>query len=110
LDALILRWLGFRSQPAIGDLTHCQAGGHFRDVQFLFKIRLPVRSGSGRPMKVFGAFRLDIANQCLWRRGDRAQEEHILLMPKAFAVLAYLVDRAGRLVTHDELLESGPAA
>jgi DNA-binding winged helix-turn-helix (wHTH) protein len=57
-------------------------------------------------MKVFGAFRLDIANQCLWRRGNRAQEERILLMPKAFAVLAYLVERAGHLVTHDELLES----
>jgi DNA-binding winged helix-turn-helix (wHTH) protein/tetratricopeptide (TPR) repeat protein len=56
-------------------------------------------------MKVFGAFRLDIANQCLWRRGDRSQEERILLMPKAFALLAYLVDRAGRLVTHHELLE-----
>ena len=57
-------------------------------------------------MKVFAAFRLDTLNQCLWRRSDSRQEERILLMPKAFAVLTYLIDHAGRLVTHDELLEA----
>jgi DNA-binding winged helix-turn-helix (wHTH) protein len=57
-------------------------------------------------MKVFLPFRLDTANQCLWRCGDAGQEERILLTPKAFAVLAYLVEHAGRLVTPDELLEA----
>jgi DNA-binding winged helix-turn-helix (wHTH) protein len=57
-------------------------------------------------MKVFPPFRLDTANQCLWRRGDTGQEARILLTPKAFAVLAYLVEHAGRLVTPDELLEA----
>src|SRR3979490_3461404 len=58
-------------------------------------------------MKVFAPFRLDAVNQCLWRRGDTGQEERILLTPKAFAVLTHLVEHAGRLVTHDELLEAG---
>src|SRR3984957_18278621 len=67
-------------------------------------------SGGGarrRPMKSFPPFRLDSVNQCLWRRGDTGQEARILLTPKAFAVLEYLVEHAGRLVTHDELLEAG---
>jgi hypothetical protein len=57
-------------------------------------------------MKVFLPFRLDTANQCLWRCADAGQEERILLTPKAFAVLAYLVEHAGCLVTPDELLEA----
>jgi DNA-binding winged helix-turn-helix (wHTH) protein len=57
-------------------------------------------------MKVFVPFRLDILNQCLWRRRDTGPEERILLSPKTFLVLAYLVENAGRLVTHDELLKA----
>ena len=57
-------------------------------------------------MKVFPPFRLDTVNQCVWRLGDSGREERILLTPKTFAVLAYLVEHAGRLVTHDELLEA----
>src|SRR5580700_8946957 len=57
-------------------------------------------------MKVFLPFRIDTANQCLWRCGDAGQEARILLTPKAFAVLAYLVEHAGCLVTSDELLEA----
>jgi DNA-binding winged helix-turn-helix (wHTH) protein len=57
-------------------------------------------------MKVFVPFRLDTVNQCLWRRRDTGPEERILLRPKTFLVLAYLVENAGRLVTHDELLEA----
>jgi AAA ATPase domain/Transcriptional regulatory protein, C terminal len=57
-------------------------------------------------MKVFFPFRFDTANQCLWRCGDTGQEERVLLTPKAFAVLGYLVEHAGRLVTHEELLEA----
>ena len=51
-------------------------------------------------MRVFHSFRLDTVNQCLWR-----EDQRILLSPKAFAVLRYLVERAGRLVTQDELLD-----
>src|SRR6266850_1269461 len=56
-------------------------------------------------MREFPPFRLDTVNQCLWR-GDGAAEERILLAPKAFDVLQYLVEHAGRLVAHDELLEA----
>src|SRR5277367_650225 len=51
-------------------------------------------------MKSFPPFRLDEANQCLWRGEDR-----ILLAPKVFSVLRYLVEHAGRLVSQDEILE-----
>ena len=57
-------------------------------------------------MKMFVPFRLDTLNQCLWRCRDSGPEERILLRPKTFLVLAYLVENAGRLVTHDELLEA----
>jgi predicted ATPase/DNA-binding winged helix-turn-helix (wHTH) protein len=57
------------------------------------------------PMKEFAPFRLDILNQCLWRIGQKESGERILVTPKAFAVLEYLVERAGQLVTHEELLE-----
>src|SRR5687767_14343202 len=52
-------------------------------------------------MKSFGPFRLDAANQSLWRGDTR-----VPLMPKPFAVLQHLVDRAGQLVTQDQLLEA----
>jgi DNA-binding winged helix-turn-helix (wHTH) protein/predicted ATPase len=48
----------------------------------------------------FDPFRLDPANECLWR-GSQA----IKLRPKAFAVLDYLVGRSGQLVTKEELLD-----
>jgi predicted ATPase/DNA-binding winged helix-turn-helix (wHTH) protein len=57
------------------------------------------------PMKEFPPFRLDVLNQCLWRIGQKESAERILLTPKAFAVLEYLVERTGQLVTHEELLE-----
>jgi DNA-binding winged helix-turn-helix (wHTH) protein/tetratricopeptide (TPR) repeat protein len=50
-------------------------------------------------MRSFDPFRLDIDNQCLWRGDTR-----VPLMPKPFAVLRYLVENSGRLVTHDQLL------
>src|SRR4030088_1354513 len=52
-------------------------------------------------MKLFKTFRLDTANHILWRDGDR-----VPLPPKAFDVLAYLVEHAGRVVTQDEILEA----
>src|SRR6202158_5707118 len=56
-------------------------------------------------MREFPPFRLDTVNQCLWR-GAGPAEERILLAPKAFAVLRYLVEHPGRLMSHDELLEA----
>jgi DNA-binding winged helix-turn-helix (wHTH) protein len=52
-------------------------------------------------MKVFTPFRVDAADQSLWRDGQR-----VPLTPKVFAVLEYLVNRAGRLVVQSEPLEA----
>src|SRR5215831_11828298 len=52
-------------------------------------------------MKVFRSFRLDAANQCLWRG-----EQRVALAPKVFDVLRYLVEHPGRLITQNELLEA----
>lgn len=52
-------------------------------------------------MKQFRSFRLDTNDECLWREGQR-----LALTRKAFAVLNYLVERAGRLVTKEELIEA----
>src|SRR5919109_2399992 len=49
----------------------------------------------------FGPFRLDIENECLWRG-----REQIILRPKSFAVLRYLVTQPRLLVTRDEILEA----
>ena len=50
---------------------------------------------------VFGPFRLDLANACLW-----CGVQAVPLPPKAFAVLCYLVVHSHRLVSKDELLEA----
>jgi predicted ATPase len=52
-------------------------------------------------MKQFESFGLDTSNECLWRNGAQ-----IALPPKPFAVLRYLVENPGRLITHDELLDA----
>lgn len=49
----------------------------------------------------FGPYRLAPADARLWR-----DAEVVPLTPKAFAVLGYLVERAGRLVTKRELLDT----
>jgi DNA-binding winged helix-turn-helix (wHTH) protein len=49
----------------------------------------------------FDPFHLDLGNECLWR-GERA----LALTPKAFAVLRSLVERAGYLVSKEELLST----
>jgi predicted ATPase len=67
---------------------------------------IPDRRGEFATDKEFPPFRLDITNQCLWRHKDDGDEERILLRPKSYAVLRYLVERAGRLVTENELLEA----
>ena len=57
-------------------------------------------------MLEFSPFRLDTINQCLWRSRDSGGDERLLLPPKAYAVLRYLVEHAGQLVTEAELLET----
>ncbi|MEY2935809.1 MAG: hypothetical protein RL033_6558 [Pseudomonadota bacterium] len=55
---------------------------------------------SGRPVALlFTPFRLDPAEGRLWR-GD----ELVPLRPRAFEVLRYLLEHAGQLVTHEQLL------
>ena len=50
---------------------------------------------------VFDCFRLDPDHVCLWR-----DAEAIILPPKAFAVLHYLMPHPDRLVTKNELLDT----
>jgi DNA-binding winged helix-turn-helix (wHTH) protein len=47
----------------------------------------------------FENFRVDLGNECLWRGSDT-----LPLIPKAFAVLRYLVEHPGQLVTRADLL------
>src|SRR5262245_48171531 len=49
---------------------------------------------------IFGPFRLDCANQQLWR-----SEEQLALQPKPLAVLQYLAQHAGQLIPKEELLQ-----
>jgi DNA-binding winged helix-turn-helix (wHTH) protein len=57
-------------------------------------------------MMEFAPFQLDTVNQCLWRHRDNGHGERLVLPPKAFAVLRYLVEHPRRLVTEKELLEA----
>jgi DNA-binding winged helix-turn-helix (wHTH) protein len=57
-------------------------------------------------MKEFPPFHLDTVNQCLWRGWDRTDQERVLLTPRAYALLRYLVEHPGRLLTHAELLDA----
>src|SRR5262249_48734262 len=52
-------------------------------------------------MKTFHSFRLDSLNQCLWR-----DQQRVPITPKAFDLLRYLIDRPGRLVTQEQILEA----
>src|SRR5262245_47766903 len=47
---------------------------------------------------LFSPFRLDPVNEQVWREGDL-----VPLRPKLFAILRYLVEHAGRLVSREEL-------
>ncbi len=55
-------------------------------------------------MYKFSPFTLDLSNQCLLRQ-LRGKETRIHLPPKAFSVLQMLVEHAGSLVTHNELMD-----
>src|SRR5215475_13848760 len=53
------------------------------------------------PQWLFDHFRLDLDHACLWRAA-----EAIVLPPKVFAVLHYLVTHPDCFVTKDELLDA----
>ena len=57
-------------------------------------------------MKQFPPFKLDTVDECLWRHRDDGDDERVRLTPKAFAVLKFLVEHSGHLVTQDKLLEA----
>jgi class 3 adenylate cyclase/tetratricopeptide (TPR) repeat protein len=50
---------------------------------------------------VFPPFRLELSSEQLWR-----EDQTLALRPKTFAVLRYLVEHPGQLVTKDELLDA----
>src|SRR5262245_1557203 len=59
------------------------------------------RSVGNQRRIIVDPFVLDLIHGCLWERSQA-----IKLRPKAFAVLGYLLSRAGQLVTKDELLNA----
>ena len=56
-------------------------------------------------MPLFPPFRLDKVNQTVWRQAASSAEQPVFLNPKAFALLQYLIENSGRLVSHEELLD-----
>jgi DNA-binding winged helix-turn-helix (wHTH) protein/Tol biopolymer transport system component len=56
---------------------------------------------SARRIVRFGAFRMDLTDGTLWRNG-----EEIRLPPRALALLVYLVERAGRVVSKQALMDA----
>ncbi|HZD47163.1 MAG TPA: AAA family ATPase [Silvibacterium sp.] len=56
--------------------------------------------------KLFPPFRLDTVNECLWRHRDDGEDARICLTPTSYSMLRYLLEHAGRLVSHYELLEA----
>jgi DNA-binding winged helix-turn-helix (wHTH) protein len=57
-------------------------------------------------MKLFPPFELDRINMRLLRHVEGGKSQPLSLPPKAFAMLDHLVEHAGRLVTHRELLQT----
>lgn len=55
-------------------------------------------------MICFPPFRLDPVDQSIWKHGASGETQRLALTPRAFAILQHLIQNAGRLVTHDELL------
>ena len=48
----------------------------------------------------FDVFRVDVHNECVWR-----EEQMLKLTPKAFAVLRHFLERPGRVLSRNDLLE-----
>ena len=65
-------------------------------LKFLFETNMATL-----PLPFDEYFHLDTENECIWH-GERA----VQLTPKAFALLRYLVERPGQLVTKEELLNA----
>ena len=59
------------------------------------------QSGERRRQYCFGSFTLNL-DSTLLKRGD----EEIALRPKSFEVLAYLIERQGRVVSREELMQA----
>jgi predicted ATPase len=57
-------------------------------------------------MTDFPPFRLDHENRCVWASNVDGSIRRLTLAPRAYDILHYLVDHAGRLITHDEFLDS----
>jgi DNA-binding winged helix-turn-helix (wHTH) protein len=57
--------------------------------------------GTTKQQLAFPPFQLDLDNERLWR-----EVQEIPLRPKAFAVLRYLVEHPGRLVSRAELVQA----
>jgi predicted ATPase len=57
-------------------------------------------------MTDFPPFRLDRENRCVWTYHSDGTNRRLALPPRAYDMLQYLVDHAGRLITHDEFLDA----
>src|SRR5262245_13899449 len=75
-------------------------GNHKKTVRFRSELRQATIQSLG-PQRNVLSWHLDADNECL-RRGEQA----VALTPKAFAVLRYLVEHPGRLVTKEELFDA----
>jgi predicted ATPase/DNA-binding winged helix-turn-helix (wHTH) protein len=56
---------------------------------------------SGNRQITFGPFKLDESNECVWRGAQL-----LPLRPKAFALLKFLINQPGQLVTKQQLLDA----
>ena len=84
--------------------SEAAAASHTSSVQVRFRFdqrRQGARAVSQERYFIFSPFRLDAVNQRLYR-GD----EPIAVRPKTLAVLHYLLERPGQLVTKDRLLDA----
>lgn len=52
----------------------------------------------------FPPFQLDSDNKCLWKAASPGAMHRLTLAPRAFDMLEFLIQNAGRLVTHEGLL------
>jgi DNA-binding winged helix-turn-helix (wHTH) protein len=58
------------------------------------------------PKFKFPPFILDTVDQCLWWQEGSKSQERLSLPPKAFAVLQFLLERPGRLVSQNDIIET----
>ncbi|TKC80193.1 hypothetical protein FAZ69_29505 [Trinickia terrae] len=54
----------------------------------------------------FPPFRLDRVNRCVWECTPDGASRKLTLTPRAYDMLQYLIEHAGRLITHDEFLNA----